>query len=261
MRLLTSALPSLAALAAAAAVAAACGPGLDAPSITYPGMSAHDRYLPLAGTPHEPSASGPVTCEGCHTAVETFAQFTCTASACHAQPETDPIHAGMTGYAYASAACYGCHPSGTAAPANHPLLFPIGAGTAHAGIRCGECHTDFTRARDPASFACASCHQGREDVTAEHTVAGHLVLGTRTGENSAVTPVAQTSPNCLRCHADSQVNRVAAHPSDDEAFGRSEHRAAGCLTCHTQLRTDKPFGARWGSTGGCGTCHSGGGGD
>lgn len=250
-------LPALA--ATAWAVLAACGPS--APSVTYPGISGHSRYLLLAGTPHQPD-QGETTCESCHPATSTtFADFTCTSGGCHAPAETDASHAGLTGYAYADRDCYACHPSGTAAPPNHtPDFFPVGSGTDHEGIRCLECHTDLTRPRDPTAFACASCHQARDGFGTAHTVAGHAILVVHTS-TTASTPVPLTPASCLRCHADSQVDRVASHPRGESGFGQGDHRTAGCLTCHTGFRSGtKSFGANWDSASGCSACHRDGGG-
>jgi hypothetical protein len=243
-------------LALAVLLASACGPSADAPAITYPGMSAHARYLPLVGTPHEPSRAGPMSCESCHTTPSTFAEFTCTGT-CHTQAATDPIHSGLTGYGYASAACYGCHKDGTAgAPANHSsAFFPIGSSSRHAGVGCRQCHTDLGRPNDPLNFACASCHDADG---AAHTISGYLITGTRSSQGSAITTLPWRSDHCLRCHADSQVDRVASHPGGEDAFGKGQHRTAGCLTCHTQLRADKRFGTSFNAEGGCTTCHSNG---
>ena len=60
---------------------------------------------------------------------------------------------------------------------------------------------------------------------------------------------------CLRCHADSQVNRVAAHlPFRIDA--QTAHRNTGCLQCHPLMRADKPYGADFGPAAfDCLACH------
>ena len=156
-----------------------------------------------------------------------FNAYDCTA--CHARAATDPGHTGVTGYVYASASCSACHPTGTAAPANHDAaFFPISAGTAHAGIACTSCHTDLTQPTNPAAFACASCHGTMAAFTGKHDpINGVAILTVRTScTTSSTLPL--DSPNCLRCHADSQVDRVASHPGGESAFGNNNHRGAGC---------------------------------
>jgi hypothetical protein len=231
--------------------------------LTDPGVDGHARFFPLAGTPHDPTAPGTtVSCDACHPG-NSFAQFDCTT--CHTAAATDPLHTGVAGYTHTSDACLACHRSGGAAPADHDTrLFPRGAGTAHAGIACTACHTDLSHPADPANFACASCHAGMAGFSGKHdAVNGVSILTVRTSCTSS-TSVALTSPNCLRCHADSQVDRVAAHPGGESGLGNGSHRGAGCLTCHVAMRTDKPFGADFRKSGagqgspGCATCHNGG---
>lgn len=241
-----------------AAGAAACeGRSTSAPWLTYPGISGHSAYLPLAGTPHDPSAAGTaVSCEGCHPG-STFTQFACTG--CHAQGACDAIHLGVVaGYTWSSDTCYACHRQGIAAPANHNSdYFPVGSGTRHQGISCRQCHTDMSRPNDPAAFACASCHLATAGLAALHTspASGVAILTVHTSETQTTAPLALTSQNCLRCHADGQVDRIAAHPGGEEGLGNRDHRPAGCTTCHSGYRTDKPFGANFGAGSGCRTCH------
>ncbi len=246
-------------------LAAACGRGGgSAPWLTDPGVDGHARFFPLAGTPHDPTAPGTtVSCDACHPG-NTVAEFDCTT--CHTAAATDPGHAGVPGYTHTSAACLQCHPTGSAgAPANHdPAFFPISAGTKHAGIACTACHTDLSHPTDPANFACASCHGAMAGFAGKHDpINGVAILTVRTSCTSSTT-LSLTSPNCLRCHADSQVDRVASHPGGEGAFGNGTHAAAGCLTCHVAMRTDKPFGADFSKSGatqgspGCATCHAGG---
>src|SRR5512147_3002447 len=103
-------------------------------------VSAHTQFPVATG-----STTHDTVCLQCHTSWRTdktfaadFGAYDCTA--CHAQPATDAAHSGMNGYVYASASCYGCHPTGTAAPANHDTAFfpAIGSTTAHAiaGVTC-----------------------------------------------------------------------------------------------------------------------------
>jgi len=53
------------------------------------------------------------SCSDCHTNPGDYSVFTCTTS-CHPQSQTNNDHQGVTGYSYNSAACYNCHPNGSA---------------------------------------------------------------------------------------------------------------------------------------------------
>jgi hypothetical protein len=169
-----------------------------------------------------------------------------------------------------SAACLSCHPGGASGlPANHP--FPAGPGTSHASMACAKCHTNPANRKDLTALACASCHAGlttTPTLAAAHAIAGYaittyLTAATAGGSTTTVRIVMTDSQACLRCHADSQVDRVAGHTRSSSGFGQGEHRTAGCLTCHSRMRTDKPWGANFkeakGSPGppptGCYVCH------
>jgi hypothetical protein len=220
--------PALVALAVAAA--AGCGGGRSANWLTDPGVAGHSRFFPLQATPHDPTAPGAsVTCQGCHPG-NTFAQFDC--ATCHTAAATDPLHAGVSGYAHASPACLQCHPTGSIAPPpNHDAAdFPRGAGTAHAAVGCLQCHTDLASPTVTASFACASCHAG----LAGGFVAGHASV--------AGVDASTASPQCLLCHGDGQTNPVAAHTRFPIARGSSTHDTA-CLQCHTATRAGQPYPA------------------
>jgi len=177
-----------------------------------------------------------------------------------------------------SAACLYCHADGAgAAPANHPSLFPIAAGTKHAGIACASCHTNQANRKDLTALACATCHAalpGKKTMTQAHTITGYTISSYQTattagGTRTTVNVDLSKPAGCLKCHGDSQVFRVASHPGGDSGFGESRHRTAGCLTCHWQLRTDKAwsidFKKRNGSAGppptSCYVCHRNGTGD
>lgn len=227
------------------ACAAACGDEAAGPWLTYPGAEGHARWFPLLGTAHDVTAPGTtVTCEGCHTDPNTFIGPQCT-TACHAQGATDPDHAGVPGYAYTTADCRRCHPTGAAAgaPDDHDVrLFPGAfAGSAHhdVGVTCTQCHTDLARPDDPARFACGTCHLQRDAaLVTKHTDPAEAALRVRSTEISIAD-----SATCLRCHADAQV--TTAHPRFGD--GTPPHEDARCLECHDVRRSDKPFGIDFGS--------------
>ncbi len=171
-----------------------------------------------------------------------------------------------------SAACLSCHADGQGgAPANHEALFPRAAGTKHAGLACASCHTNPANRQDLTALACLTCHQGLTGAGAypgTHQTAGAAILLTTTctGGTSATVPIAPTGADCLKCHADAQVDLVGAHPADRNTFGTGPHTGAGCLTCHVALRADKPYPAAdftkpspaSQSSAGCATCHGNG---
>jgi len=223
-----------------------------------------------------------VTCVGCHVTVGGGRAQHDDKNLTAGQVTLATLHAGVATFASTvaakglSAACLACHADGAGgAPANHPALFPIAAGTPHAGIACNACHTNPANRKDLAAFACASCHAGLPITatnpkawSAVHAVTGYtittyLTATTAGGTRTTVTVSLTDSRTCLRCHADGQVNRAATHPGGDAGFGQGDHRRAGCLTCHWQYRTDKTWGAnfksRTGSAGppptSCYVCH------
>lgn len=54
------------------------------------------------------------TCSECHTNLSNYSVFSCITCHEHNKAEMDSEHAGRNGYAYNSAACYNCHPRGSA---------------------------------------------------------------------------------------------------------------------------------------------------
>jgi hypothetical protein len=126
-------------------------------------------------------------CASCHTAGTT--DFSCIDCHDHNQPDTDPIHAGMTGYAYTSAACFDCHPDGRAGEyADHDAaFFPIYSGKhANRWDNCATCHEVAT---DKSVFTCFNCHEHSQSRMDDK----HL------GE---VDGYSYDNAECLRCHPD-----------------------------------------------------------
>jgi hypothetical protein len=247
-------------------------------------VAAHQQKFPVAPN----SGTHGTVCLECHTAqrgdkvypAADFTAYNCLACHTNAGPSgnvlasTDAQHAGLTGYAYASGSCYGCHPDGTGAPANHtPNFFPIGAGTAHATVACTQCHTNLASPNNPANFACATCHTSPGGPTPS-LVANHVTNTSNTRLTVPALDLCGSSPcpatlgdatTCLRCHADSQVDLTSSHPSG--VTGDPPHHGARCLMCHDGYRSNKPYGADFASNpsnsqtncngtgaGGTGTC-------
>lgn len=211
--------------AAAAALALACSEGgADAPSLTMPSRARHaERWFPItAGTPH-----GTASCDDCHGAFDTFARYDCIS--CHTGDHADEAalttrHAGVADFRFASDACYGCHRSGVGV--DHTNLFPI-AQAPHATAGCAECHLDPA---DRKVLGCAGCHDHEQAAMAS--------------AHAAVPDYAFESARCIRCHAESQVDRVAAHLPFGIAPGmKHSGTRAACLTCHPALRADRAWAA------------------
>jgi hypothetical protein len=211
----------------------ACSAPAEAPWLTATTVDEHAKFLPLAATPHDPTTPGAaVSCDGCHPGT-TFTQFVCTT--CHGPAATDPLHMGVAGYApggVTSAQCLGCHPQGQGlAPADHATFFPI-ATPAHPAV-CTLCHTDRAARQDPSTLACVACHSSRPGFSTAHAAVKDC-------------PVAPPPEWCLRCHADSQVDRIAAHgpqagPSGNAGPGDGRHDTH-CFQCHTMVPPLALFG-------------------
>ncbi|MFO0581187.1 MAG: cytochrome c3 family protein [Anaeromyxobacter sp.] len=247
------------ALVLSAAILGACNGSSGAPWLTMPSRDSHGAsYFPIAAATNHAD----VSCEQCHGTYDTFRKFDCVT--CHAGTAAEAAslqaaHANEAGFPDLSAAdrsvpsqaCMLCHSDGTALgidPAVHTQkYFPIGASSAHAALRCGECHANSA---DRTAITCAGCH-GHEQAamaTAHTTVTA--------GANGYEF----TSAKCLRCHVESDVKTVASH-TPFLITGGAKHGSASrnlCLTCHANLRTDRPFPAAVFSNATCTkTCHAG----
>lgn len=174
----------------------------------------HTRFPIGTGTTH-PSR----TCSDCHKTTDRT-QFDCLG--CHVQSVMDPWHAPVADYAYQNAKCYQCHPDGKVTGVDHSPYFPIATGAKHDGLHCSDCHTVPT---NPKVQTCNVCHHTSAAMQIKHA--------------GLVTDFNSSSPSCLRCHADSQVDRVSFHTANYYP----PHRNAGCLQCHPSARADKPWGA------------------
>jgi hypothetical protein len=71
----------------------------------------HDAsFFPIYSGAHAGQWSA---CSTCHTDANNYAVFTCLSCHPHSdKAKTDGGHSSVSGYAYASASCYGCHPRG-----------------------------------------------------------------------------------------------------------------------------------------------------
>jgi hypothetical protein len=263
------------------------GCGSQAPSgqkVTMSGAADHAKHFPIGSADiHGPSVAGgggaQSYCNACHanadgTPAVAFTTYNCIG--CHVPVaggaayhdnsiQVTAIHVGVANFAFDSPSCYACHPQGYGAPANHGALFPIGPTSAHKTVKCADCHLDPSTPHVLTTFACDTCHLALDPTlpTRHGVVSGVNILVVHTGRTTLGPPLTLTSPDCLRCHAESQVNLVSSHSTQDSGFGKTPHMGAGCVTCHNVNRTDKPYPATdwstptgWSSTNGCSTCHS-----
>jgi len=265
-----------------AATLVACGGKGDAsaPWLTMPSRASHQSFFPISSRAHASA-----TCADCHStvvaggpALTSFKQFECRG--CHtndvttdvvAGTTTDAMHGGLAGYAWDSATCLNCHPTGQGiAPTNHSTaLFPIDASSKHAGFDCSSCHTLFASPGNPAAtnaaLACASCH-AKTKLAIPATPAAHANVTLTAPMTSFAT---LTAADCLMCHADDTVTRVATHgagltPAVATPFaisGAAAHAKSACLACHVAdgapaptMRTDKSWAVDF-SRYTCLSCH------
>ncbi len=260
------------AVALLALASSSCQPeGGEAPWLTYPGVDGHARFLPLAGTSHEPSATGLVRCEDCHTTPETFTKFECTG--CHTEPPTTALHtpAGapgpIAGYAWSTADCMRCHPQGGTSDAVHGVFFPIGKATKHTRT-CRPCHPDPLDKKSLTGAAapqCVSCHSDSL-VFPGPTLAERHVHATDPSRLPVLDyPPAPGAGDCLRCHDQSQVDLVALHglrPGPAGLGGPGQVNGAGaqvhdshCFNCHpVRGRPSRPWAQDW-KIARCTPCH------
>ena len=183
-----------------------------------------------AAFPIEAAAHAGIDCNTCHGEFATFAEFSCLAG-CHAQSATDPSHDGFGGYGYDSAACYRCHPAGSAEGSLLDHSFPIGSTAVHHDMACGNCHTDTSTRR---VFSCTTgCHAQIE------TDPLHQGIG----------DYAYTSAACLTCHpAGIASGAMVSH--DDFPIGAGTAHDLGCTQCHTDPADRKNLTKL-----ACATCH------
>ncbi len=212
----------------------------------------HDaQYFPIYSGSH----NGQWTlCSDCHTNNSNYAEFTCLP--CHPQAQTDPEHSDVGGYAYNSAACFACHPTGQGGGSfNHNNSnFPLTG--AHLNTDCILCHANGYIG---TTTICSDCHIGAYN---QSTNPNHAALGipiecatchtTVPGWQPAIFPIhenyypltgahAQISDNCAVCHNGNYITTpntcVGCHQSNYNQTSNPDHAGIGigtdCETCHT----------------------------
>ena len=221
----------------------------------------HDAVFPINSGAHQGTWT---SCTACHPTAGSSQVFTCMSSACHAQAATDPIHAGISGYAYVSTQCLSCHPAGGPASfTQHDALFPVYSGT-HKGVwtACTACHPTagspsvFTcmssgchaqAATDPihsgipgysyVATQCLSCHPSGQPAsfTQHDALYFPIYSGTHVGTWTACTAchVTAGSPNLFTCMSSGCHAQAATDPIHTGITGYS-YTASQCLSCHPQ---------------------------
>ena len=168
-------------------------------------------------------------CLTCHPNPASKKEFTCIVCHEHNQTDMDAKHSGITGYAYDSAQCLSCHPTGESGEfRDHDnLFFPIFAGT-HAG-QWQECLTCHPNPASKKEFTCIVCHEHNQtDMDATHT---------------GIPGYAYDSSQCLQCHPTGEKGEFREH--DNLFFPIFAGAHAGqwqeCLTCHPNPVNRKEF--------------------
>lgn len=147
-------------------------------------MTEHDAlYFPIFSGTHRGEWD---TCANCHVNPDLYAQFECIVCHEHRQTSMDAVHQGFQGYAYVSAECLRCHPTGEAGEfrQHDPQFFPIFSGP--HGNKWESCSTCHFEPSDRALFTCLSCHQHDQPrMDDKHAGQGGYIY---------------ESGECLRCH-------------------------------------------------------------
>ena len=175
-------------------------------------------------------------CAECHTVPENKKLFSCIDCHTHRQDKTDAEHAGVSGYAFNSTNCLGCHPSGEKGEfRDHDAqFFPIFSGTHNSQWNtCSECHTV---PENKKLFSCIDCHTHRQDITDTF--------------HQGMPNYAFNSTDCLACHPTGERGQFTDH---DALFfpvysGTHDNQWQDCAECHTVPENKKLFS--------CVDCHT-----
>ncbi|MCB0667141.1 MAG: hypothetical protein KDC80_15030, partial [Saprospiraceae bacterium] len=216
----------------------------------------HDAmYFPIHTGAHNGTWN---ECTECHTTSGNYMAFSCVECHEHNQDKTDAEHLGISGYAFNSDACIGCHPTGSAEGAfdHNTTDFPLTG--AHTTVDCNQCHVngyagtstickdchiaDYNQAINPnhqqlaLSNDCASCHTTQPGWTPA-TFDVHNQYYVITGAHSAF------ASDCAACHTDANYANTpntcaGCHIDDYNATTDPNHQAEGysteCNICHSQ---------------------------
>jgi hypothetical protein len=179
----------------------------------------HDTlHFPIYSGTHQ---GGWESCTSCHTNPDDWAAFTCIDCHEHEQSGTDQQHAGIPDYAYESARCFACHPTGEGGEfrEHDTLHFPIYSGT-HQGSweSCATCHTNPD---DWGLYTCIDCH--------EHDRAG------MDQAHAGIPDYIYESAQCFNCHPTGEGGEFREHDTLYFPIYSGTHQARweSCATCHT----------------------------
>jgi len=196
------------------------------------------------------------TCADCHTNPANYLQFTCIDCHTHNQGATDGEHDGVTGYAYNSPACFGCHPNGRADGSfDHSAAgFPLTQG--HASVQCSQCHISGYIG---TSNVCASCHTNNYTQTSNPN---HVQIGISNDCKTCHTTIPGWKPASFPTHNDYYVIAGAHIPiaNDCESChqGNYVNSPKTCYGCHVdnynQTTDPNHITSQFSTT--CETCHS-----
>jgi hypothetical protein len=210
-----------------------------------------DQYFPIYSGAHQGVWS---QCTECHTNTDNYAIFTCIT--CHANPETDDQHAGVSGYFYESSACLACHPTGDSegsfnhAESNFPLT------GAHTMVECIECHASGYQ---NTPTACDACHLPDYN---QSTNPNHTSLGLPTDCASCHTTEPAWNPATFDIHNDYYALNGAHALIADQCItchnGDYNNTPNTCYGCHQEDydQTDDPSHLALNFPTDCALCHS-----
>jgi len=185
---------------------------------------AHDaQYFPVYSGTHQGSWDN---CSTCHTVPGDRSQFDCLTCHEHDQTLMDDVHTGITDYAYTSADCYSCHPTGEAGDflAHDAQYFPIYSGR-HQGA-WADCATCHTTPGDRSQFDCLTCHEHEQTAM--------------DGAHTGIPDYAYNSADCYSCHPTGEAGEFLAHDAQYFPIYSGNHQStwASCATCH-DVPTDR----------------------
>jgi hypothetical protein len=146
---------------------------------------AHDALFPVYSGTHNNVWD---SCSQCHVNPSNNQVVDCLNCHEHVQSLMDPVHQGMTGYAFSSPSCLTCHPDGVAGPyLDHQSMFPIYSG-AHTQDRWNSCATCHQNPDNRKLFTCFECHaHNQTQMDSDHR-----------GESG----YSYNSAACYDCHTD-----------------------------------------------------------
>lgn len=161
------------------------------------------------------------SCGDCHPNPASYAQFTCIDCHEHNQSDMDEEHQGVSGYAWNSPACLGCHPNGEKEGFDHSQVYPLTG--AHTSAECIKCHASGYQG---TPNTCAGCHQGNYNQSLNPN---HSALG--------------LSTNCQDCHTTQpgwEPATFSVHNNYYVLAGAHALIATNCNECHNGNYTSTP---------------------